>query len=266
MGPGYSHAVGHQQHAKRLASPEAPAPTKLTNVILALTTATPRCSVALVAADGELIAEEAYEEEMSHAERLFGTLDHLFASAGRLKHHVSLVACDVGPGSFTGVRVGLSSAKGIALGLGVPLIGIGSLEAMCAAALRHGTGSAAVACALIDAKRGETFIAAYDRAGVTCLSPRHTLIGDAAATISTELNPARGEIIYCGRAAEREGTGPIFDDPRCALPSASSIAQIAIRQQIRTAGASAAIPIDLVEPVYVRAPDAKPMVQQPTRP
>lgn len=211
-------------------------------MILAITTATPRCSVAIVERD-RVLAELDYEDEMKHAERLFPTLDTLFAEAGRTRDQVTRVACDIGPGSFTGVRVGLASAKGIAMGLAVPLVGVGSLEAMCAAALAL-TPEAAIACALIDAKRGETFLAAYDRAGTEVLAPRHTLTGEAAAQVE------RGWT-FCGRAAVREGTAPIVDHPQCELPSAVWIARLAAQRSEDT--------VDGLEPVYVRAPDAKPM-------
>lgn len=210
-------------------------------MILALSTATPRCCVALVDGD-QVLAELHYEDEMKHAERLFPTLDTLFAEAGCTRAQITRVACDVGPGSFTGVRVGLASAKGIALGLSVPLIGVGSLEAMCAAALELAP-DAAIACGLIDAKRGETFLAAYDRAGAEVLAPRHTLMGEAAKHVEPGWT-------FCGRAAAREGTSPIVDDPQCELPHARWIARLAARRAAET--------VEL-EPVYVRAPDAKPM-------
>lgn len=214
-------------------------------MILGLTTATPRCTVALVS-NGRVLASKSYEDEMNHAERIFGTLDALLAEAERQKSEIATVACDVGPGSFTGVRVGLSSAKGIALGLGVPLVGVGSLEAMCAAALeRHEAG---VACALIDAKRGETFVAAYGRDGRERLTPRHTNAGRTHEALSFEGD----DVIYCGRAAEREGVSPILHHATCELPSAEWIARLAAQREPTT--------VDLVEPMYVRAPDAKPMV------
>lgn len=220
-------------------------------MILALTTATPRCTVALVTLDGEPLAELAYEDEMNHAERIFGTLDALLAKAGRVQSDVSSIACDVGPGSFTGVRVGLSSAKGIALGLGVPLVGVGSLEAMCAAAFDFAPPETRIACALLDAKRGETFIGAYDREGTPRLAPQHTRIGQAAS-LAAALDD--GALCFCGRAAAREGVAPIIVGAACELPSAIWIARLALT---RAADASA---LDLVEPVYLRAPDAKKMV------
>lgn len=222
-------------------------------MILALTTATPRCTVALVTPAGEPLAELAYEDELNHAERVFGTIDELFAGAGRQKGEVSFIACDVGPGSFTGVRVGLASAKGMALGLGVPLVGVGSLEAMSAAAFDVAPANVSVICSLLDAKRGETFVAAYDREGQPRLAPEHVRIGEAAALAASL---GLGEIAFAGRAAAREGVAPILAGDACELPSAIWIARLAIP---RLTGAP---PLDLLEPVYLRAPDAKKMADR----
>jgi tRNA threonylcarbamoyladenosine biosynthesis protein TsaB len=223
-------------------------------MILGITTATPRCTVALVGDDGEVLGEEAYEDEMNHAERIFPTLDRLLSSTGRAKGDIERVACDVGPGSFTGIRVGLASAKGIALALGVPLTGVGSLRAMCAAALSVATADIAVAH--LDAKRGETFVGAYDRALEIRFTPRHLPIGTVADDLMGELRgPSRRAVVHCGRAAAREGVSPIIDDPACELPSASWVARVAARSPAPPLEA-----IDDLEPDYGRAPDAKPMV------
>ena len=101
--------------------------------VLALSTSTPRGSAALVR-DGEVVAAVAYVDLQGHAERIFEAVDAVLAQAGEPRSAVEGLGCDVGPGSFTGVRVGVASAKGMALGLGLPLAGVVSLEAMAAAA------------------------------------------------------------------------------------------------------------------------------------
>ena len=78
--------------------------------LLALSTATPRCSVAVVD-DDRVLAQGGYDDEMRHAERLFGLVDEVLASAGVERGELEAIACDLGPGSFTGVRVGVASAK-----------------------------------------------------------------------------------------------------------------------------------------------------------
>src|SRR4051812_25416291 len=105
--------------------------------VLALSTSTPRGSVAVVD-DGAVLASVAYVDLKSHAERIFGSIDLALAKAGLERSTIAAVACDLGPGSFTGVRVGVASAKGIALALGVPVFGVSSLEVMAAAAFTEG--------------------------------------------------------------------------------------------------------------------------------
>ena len=145
--------------------------------ILAFTTATPRCSVVVVDGDLEL-ARGGYDDEMRHAERLFGVVDEVLGAAKLRRDEIDAIACDVGPGSFTGVRVGLASAKGMALGLEIPLVGVCGLAAMADAARQ--TCPEGVVVPVTDGKRGELFLAAYDAQGAEVLSPRSFASGKAA--------------------------------------------------------------------------------------
>ncbi|MBW2527910.1 MAG: tRNA (adenosine(37)-N6)-threonylcarbamoyltransferase complex dimerization subunit type 1 TsaB, partial [Deltaproteobacteria bacterium] len=114
--------------------------------VLGISTSTPRGSAALIEGS-RLLGSVAYEGEMHHAERLFGALDELFERAQVDRGSLEAVACDVGPGSFTGVRAGLAAAKGLALGLEIPLLPVGALEAMAAAAWTSPTADQAEALA-----------------------------------------------------------------------------------------------------------------------
>ncbi len=105
--------------------------------VLAISTSTPRGSAALVR-DGEAVAAVAYVDLQGHAERIFQAIEAVLAQSGETRRSLDGLACDIGPGSFTGVRVGVASTKGIALGLGLPLAGVTSLEAMAAAAFAAG--------------------------------------------------------------------------------------------------------------------------------
>src|SRR5262249_49911307 len=123
--------------------------------VLALSTSTPRGSAALVR-DGETLAAVAYADLEGHAERIFAAIDAVLAQAGVDRGALDGTACDVGRGSFTGVRVGVSAAKGIAMALDRPLLGVTSLEAMAAAAFAAGAAAAGdVAAPTIDAKKSE---------------------------------------------------------------------------------------------------------------
>ena len=97
--------------------------------VLALSTSTPRGSAAVLEGD-RVLGAASYEDLAAHAERLFSAIDEALRAAGVARNAIEQLACDVGPGSFTGVRVAVSAAKGIALALGARVVPVASLEAM----------------------------------------------------------------------------------------------------------------------------------------
>src|SRR5262245_57876164 len=105
--------------------------------VLALSTSTARGSVALVE-DDRVLGADSYQDLEGHAERIFGALERTFGMASVSPSAPVGFACDIGPGSFTGVRVGVASVKGIALARSAPLVGVVSLQAMAAAAFIEG--------------------------------------------------------------------------------------------------------------------------------
>lgn len=172
-------------------------------MILAISTSTSRGSVALAEA-GALLAEETFAQGKGHAEQLLGAIQRLLTRAGG--SHVSRVLVDVGPGSFTGIRVGVATAIGLAHGFDVPCRGISSLAAMGIAALRR--GSPAAVCVL-DAHKSEVFLGACGQSGWIaepsaiplsraqevarlCADQRATLVGQAAADL-LGLQPVRAQ-------------------------------------------------------------------------
>ncbi|MBM4375992.1 MAG: tRNA (adenosine(37)-N6)-threonylcarbamoyltransferase complex dimerization subunit type 1 TsaB [Deltaproteobacteria bacterium] len=211
---------------------------------LALSTSSTGASVALVER-GEVRARRHVDEDRLHAERVFTMIDEVLAEVGMGKRDVELLACDLGPGSFTGVRVGVASAKGIALGLGVPIVGVGSLEAMALTGAEQALGS--VVLAILDARRGERFVAAHGREGVV-LSPRHVVTASLTALFESLGSAAR----YVGDA------GGVLDEAQrlrglgCDLPDAGVIGRIGERRFVEGQRDDLAA----LEPVYVRPPDA----------
>lgn len=190
--------------------------------MLGITSATARGGAAMVRG-AEVLGEAVYEDEMQHAERLFAAIDEAVAA----RESISAIACDIGPGSFTGVRVGLASAKGIALALGVPLVGVCSLEAMAAAAFTRTDHE--LVCTVLDAKRGERFVAIYARDLTLVRGPAHVPAADAPAWI--------GDL-----AVTCELPHPVWIAKRGAALLAAGI--------VGDLGA--------LEPMYLRAPDATP--------
>jgi tRNA threonylcarbamoyladenosine biosynthesis protein TsaB len=145
--------------------------------VLALDAATPATAVALARADGwlrEVREEPAPGGRPQHAQRLLGLAAELLAAGGLRWADLELVAVGVGPGSYTGLRIALATARGIARAHGARLVGVSSLRALAEPVRER------AAAAVIDARRGEAFIAVY-RAGEELLAPRVCAPAELAA-------------------------------------------------------------------------------------
>lgn len=130
--------------------------------ILYIETATEVCSVA-VSQDGAVVFEREETNGPSHATVLGVFADEAlqFVRTSGLKLDAVAVSC--GPGSYTGLRIGVSEAKGLCYGLGIPLIAIDTLKIMAKAALQKRLGDDVLLCPMIDARRMEVYDAIYDR-------------------------------------------------------------------------------------------------------
>jgi tRNA threonylcarbamoyl adenosine modification protein YeaZ len=191
---------------------------------LAFDTATGVATTALVR-DGDVLGER-----VGRASAVLADADELVRAAGLGPDDLDLLAVGVGPGSFTGVRIGLAAARGLALALNVPVAGVSTLEALAA--------GAPGAVPVVDAKRGEIFSLVSGHA--RCLAPDdlqvdrdRTYVGD-------------GAVRYRGTIQERGGVVP---------PDRSELHVPHARFHARLAGEGR--PAELVEPVYLRAPDAE---------
>ncbi len=125
-------------------------------LILALDTATDKGSLALMA-DEELLAESSLESAGTYLQRLLPGVEALLQAARRRLAEVEAIAVSIGPGNFTGLRIGLATAKGLAYALGCPLIPVSTLEALAAQFPYH----PAPIGVIMDAKRGEVFFARF---------------------------------------------------------------------------------------------------------
>jgi tRNA threonylcarbamoyladenosine biosynthesis protein TsaB len=131
--------------------------------ILCIETATPVCSIALVQ-NGEVICHEESTVSQSHAASLMQFVSRSIFSAGISIQTIDAVAISKGPGSYTGLRIGVSTAKGLCYALDKPLIGVGTLKCM-ATGLMKISGlfePSALFCPMIDARRMEVYTALYD--------------------------------------------------------------------------------------------------------
>ena len=131
--------------------------------VLAIETATDAVAVALLRDDGGA-AERVHSGGREHAERLVPMIEEVCAAAGCPLSDVGVVAVDVGPGLFTGLRVGVATAKALAYARGVRLLGVSSLDILAGAAAGHALAAASrveTIVPVVDARRGEVFAASY---------------------------------------------------------------------------------------------------------
>ncbi|MFT5233167.1 MAG: tRNA threonylcarbamoyladenosine biosynthesis protein TsaB [Candidatus Krumholzibacteriia bacterium] len=130
---------------------------------LAFDTSTKQGRFAL-AEDDELLVYRPLNVGGSYADALLPVIEEMLAEVGRKKHDLDAIGITIGPGSFTGVRIGVATAKGLAWGLGCRLVGVTSIEAM-AGALLVEHPDAEIAVPVLDARRGEIFAGLFERSG-----------------------------------------------------------------------------------------------------
>ncbi|MEX2540197.1 MAG: tRNA (adenosine(37)-N6)-threonylcarbamoyltransferase complex dimerization subunit type 1 TsaB [Trueperaceae bacterium] len=138
---------------------------------LGLDTATPYLAVAVCSAQGSVLAATTELVERRHAARLISALEETLADAGVERTSLAAIACGIGPGSYTGLRVGVAGALGLARSLAVPLAGCDTLAAVAFGALEDDEEGLAT----LDARRGNLYVGRYRRQGqdiVTLASPR----------------------------------------------------------------------------------------------
>jgi tRNA threonylcarbamoyl adenosine modification protein YeaZ len=193
-------------------------------LILAFDTATDAATSALVD-DGEVIGER-----VSTPKLLLADLDALLRQASAHATDVDAVAVGTGPGSFTGTRIGLAAARGLAIALGVPAAGVSTLDALAAGA----PGGAPI----VDAKRGEVFVR-----GPSAIRPDRVAFPKGTFCVGNGAVRHRHVLEAAGLVV------PPDDDDRH-LPRARFHAALAVEFQ----------PADEIQPIYVRAPDADRML------
>jgi tRNA threonylcarbamoyladenosine biosynthesis protein TsaB len=220
-------------------------------LLLAADTSSPVLTVALV--DGTRLLAETYVEcDRKHSERLLGTVDWALNQAGATFNDVDAFAIASGPGSFTGLRIGIAAFKGFALAQNKPLAGVPTLPVMaCAAGVRDG-----LVCPLLDARMGEVFGAVYSfKAGV-----RTEVVPMQAIAIDSLLTAVPDDALFVGAGAElcRDHIGAArpnaqLETERIRYPRASWIASDAVEQLAKGAPGDAAS----VVPIYLRGSQAE---------
>ena len=208
-------------------------------IVLALDTCLAACSAA-VSRDGEILAALSEPMTRGHQERLASMAGEAMAAAGLAFADLDRIGVTVGPGSFTGLRVGLAFAKGLALALGRPCVAVGTLEALAAGQ----TADRSAVAAVIDAGRGRVYLQLF-RDGSTVCGP-DSLEAQVALARIVEICPS-GDIAVTG-----PGAGLLLD----ALPHARAWPQAVPEPGAVARLAAGADPLP-PRPLYLRAPDAK---------
>lgn len=157
-------------------------------LILAIDTALEACSAALHnVATGETVARETIPMTRGHAEALIPLIERLMNESGTDFNDIDAFAVTVGPGSFTGLRVGLSAARGFGLATGKPVIGVSTLATLAAPLLAIDDNIPVVAA--IDARHGNLYIQMFGPGGRILVSPRAMAVKDAVRAVA--IGPAR---------------------------------------------------------------------------
>ncbi len=195
------------------------------SLILHIETATKNCSVAL-AKEGVLLHHiEEYSEKYSHAERLHVFIEKLFEESPYSLHDLDAIAIGKGPGSYTGLRIGVSSAKGLCFGLKIPLISIDTLTIL---ASSQNTTSFDYLVPMLDARRMEVYTAVF-RPDLTFEEDIQALILDENAFKKY----ADKKLLFFGNGASKAQTlftNPYFHFKEDVHPSAKHMVDLAFKK------------------------------------
>ncbi len=217
-------------------------------IVLAFDTAMASCSAAVVrCADGDsrILGQIHETRTRGHAEVLAPMIAQVMADAGVAFADLDRIAVTTGPGTFTGVRIGVATARGIAVASGLPVAGVTTLKAVAAGAAKHRAVQGRAIAPVFDARRGEVYVQCFSDT-LDALTRPQVLGYDEAWRAVREYRP-----ILAGTGA---GLLPVTDEAAAgsgALPDQPTAAIIA------ELGAAGGISADPVVPLYLRAPDAK---------
>jgi tRNA threonylcarbamoyladenosine biosynthesis protein TsaB len=224
-------------------------------LVLALDTTTRQGSAALTRG-GALVGSYTGSAAVAHAERLPGDLIRLLSAHSVQLADIDLFAVAAGPGSLTGLRIGIATQQGLAFANGRPLIGVSALDAINAAARSSLTPrSTPVPCELgvwMDAQRGEVFVARYDGdrvvEGPSAEKPADVL--DRWRGGGPQWFAGDGAVAYAGLIREVSPGADIVTDLPSLAPSIARLAESYVREHGPT-------PPDAIQPLYVRRTDVE---------
>jgi tRNA threonylcarbamoyladenosine biosynthesis protein TsaB len=213
-------------------------------LVMGLDTALQRCSVAILR-DGAVVGDQSVDMARGHAEHLAPMAAAALGEAGVKIADLDRIGVVVGPGGFTGVRIALSFARGLAIGVDIDVVGITSLAALAGNA--RDAGADELIAPIIDARRGQVYAALYEQSGLCRLQPFVSDPEQALRQLSDAAQSAK--IIAIGSGASLLPPGVWRQSQGDAQINAKIVAALA---------AEAAPPFGRPPPLYLRGPDAKP--------
>jgi len=194
--------------------------------ILAVDTATTSCSVALFA-DRQLLAEEVYTAGKTHSRHLLSIIQGILDRCETSPEELNRIAVTRGPGTFTGLRIGISTVKGLAAALGVPVLGVSSLTALAYPLL----WTRQPVVAMIDARRGEIYYACYSQKGGSVEADGTPRVAAPEAAVAdlpeSGILVGSGAVLYRGLLEER-APNIQFADENAHVIRAASVGRLAL--------------------------------------
>jgi tRNA threonylcarbamoyladenosine biosynthesis protein TsaB len=223
------------------------------SVVLGFDTATPVTTAAVLRSDGSAVEvhdQPPAESRGRHASLLLGLIERVLRDGGVIWDEVSRLAVGAGPGGFTGLRIGIATARALAQGRALEVVPVSSLEALAAGARGHRP-----VAAVIDARRGEVFAAVFAPDGSPLLGPAAlapaALAERLAALSATPLAVGDGAVRFAQELASAGAVVPPADTPVHRLDAVQICRLGEVREPVDR---------DTLLPTYLREPDAKPSV------
>lgn len=229
-------------------------------LLLAIDTTTRVCSVAL--GDHEkILAEYQLNVKNTHSQRLMPLIVSLFRDSGADKSRLEGVALSIGPGSFTGIRIGMATAKGLCQGLNIPAVGVMTLDALAEAC----TFFSGLICPILDARKNQVYTALYRGAAgdPEMLQPAAALSIDE---LGHRLAAYEDEVIFLGDAVESYGgalrqiLGQRYRE--MPLPSRLNRAALVLQKGIKIWQEKGPVSPYALKPLYIRLPEAERRLQE----